>query len=152
MHGSWREVLRSRASYGTRARNENELIADQKIYQRTEANRKQVGEDWIESDNARENFHRDQVSGDGYHAGGQIETQQEQSTACTDECSAICPRPTKVPREIVNDRGFDGQHGCNEVVEAQHANQNTKNGELYNDPERADGIEPQPAHQAFSIL
>ena len=65
---------------------------------------------------------------------------------------AIAPGPPFVPAEIVQHRGFDGDHRRPEIVQRGQPRQHAQHGELQPGAERADAVESEPAVEAAGVL
>ena len=88
-------------------------------------------------------FHQQQVPGDGKQSSGQIEL-EEAGESCS---GAVRPGEAFVPEKIVDDGGLDRQRGGDQIVEMQPGLQHDQSEQLHGDADSADEIELEPAHR-----
>jgi hypothetical protein len=109
---------------------ENPLIAHQKVHDRAEADGQDVRDEIVQVQNSDEDLHDDQVTQNRDESGCQVEAQQALERLGPPAAPAAGTCPPLVPHEVVKDGGFDGEDGCEPVVEPHPAGQDDQRRHL----------------------
>src|SRR5579859_7305693 len=92
-----------------RLRLENESVAQQKIHQRTNDNRNQIGHDIVDLQFPHEQPHQHEVPSQRYRSITEVELRQPEQRLQPPRSWTVCPGEALVPQEIVDDGNLDRQ-------------------------------------------
>lgn len=124
-----------------RAREEHPTVAQVEVRERGKRDGREIGGGHRQAEPAGEQAHPQQVRENRDHAVREMKAQQAGL--------AVAPRPARVPVEVVEQGGFDGQRRGQQIVQAR-ARPQPQQQHLQRGSANADGVEAQPANHLVS--